>query len=395
MSKRNIRITDLSQRHLILKFFAQKGRINPLEEDCEFTLDSVNFITKGIKKVYEPLELPLNGKFSLEYEDLLIELEIREDETRRQYQQNSYGNFGVSSDTLIVYSNFTLRFNNELSVRVLEIIKNCVNDEEKNETSNLQIYYNRGHDIWCHHSDIPSERVQSTSNIFLPDDLMSSIIRDIDAFMDLKIQYDEIGFTHKKTFLLKGKPGMGKSSIAKSIAHRYKRRLYMLNLGNKTMNEDDLIELFRKIKENSVLVLEDIDAFFTGRKSGSECTTGISFSTLLNLLDGNLSTGNGLLVFITANNAEYLDHALIRKGRIDRIINFGDMTRDQFDAAFRARVKSEEPDEELFRICNRHSISMSGLMYVLFFAKTPEERRTMAREIASERSFTDVSHMYS
>jgi hypothetical protein len=73
------------------------------------------------------------------------------------------------------------------------------------------------------------------------------------------------------------------------------------------------------------------------------------------------------------------------------------MTKDQFDAAWKELIsKEEEPDDELFRICQRNNLSMSSLMHIFFFGKTKEGRRNMARQSASERVFAETSNnMYS
>ncbi len=92
-----------------------------------------------------------------------------------------------------------------------------------------------------------------------------------------------------------------------------------------------------------------------------------------------------------------MDKALIRQGRVDKILYFGEMTRDQFDQAWKARIsETEEPDEELFKICQKNNTSMSGLMYAFFFGKNNEERRNLVRNFISERNFKpDTSnHMY-
>jgi chaperone BCS1 len=68
------------------------------------------------------------------------------------------------------------------------------------------------------------------------------------------------------------------------------------------------------MKFGSLVVFEDVDAYFEGRKNNKE--KGISFSMLLNCLDGIFSQ-SGTITIMTTNHPEKLDPALIRHGRID------------------------------------------------------------------------------
>jgi SpoVK/Ycf46/Vps4 family AAA+-type ATPase len=392
-----LNVDDLSYQHSILKLISKNGKFLPLESTCKFYLDSNSYDEKSCKKVFKSKRLPSEGRFRVEYEDLEFEINIFNDNQYNNFRENQLGSsMGVSSRTLLTVKKFEIKYKIEDDEKILKMIEDHINDEDEYETKNLEIFFNEDN-YWRKHHEIEEKNVQSFEQIFLTSNISEEIIALIDNFIALESKYNEFGITRKLTLLFEGKAGSGKSSIVRSIAHKYKRRMYILNLGNRETKENDLIQLFRIIKKDSILVLEDIDAFFVGRKTGTECATGVSFSTLINLLDGSLSTGNGLITFITANHAEHLDKALVRPGRIDKVVHFGDMTKDQFEAAWRARVSNTEaPDEELFKICQRNSLSMSALMYVFFFAKNTEERRNMARQSVSERSFSDSSnHMYS
>ncbi len=393
-----IDIEDILHRLNIIKFIKKNGTIIVLNPESKFKLNSVNTISIGSQKVFKSDIIPSHGNFkvSVKYQNEILEFEIAiTPNTNVTNTLESYGSDHSTSNQLLTKDTFTIICEYEKLSVVEQFIEDSINGSKEKTTANLEIFYNRNPDSWSKLSEL--ESVQSLSQIFLPAKTIDEIKSYIDEFINLKSEYKRFGISHKFTVLLEGKPGMGKSTISRAIAHHYNRRLYILNLANKDMRESNLIELFREIKPDSVLVLEDIDAFFVGRKSGAECGTGISFSTLINLLDGSLSSGNGLITFITANHAENLDKALIRQGRIDKIIHFGDMTKDQFDAAWKELIsKEEEPDDELFRICQRNNLSMSSLMHIFFFGKTKEGRRNMARQSASERVFAETgNNMYS
>ena len=80
-------------------------------------------------------------------------------------------------------------------------------------------------------------------------------------------------------------------------------------------------------------VKEDIDVLFTARKKNEDSANLISFSGLLNTLDG-IAHKEELLTFLTTNYITKLDKALIRSGRIDKIIKFSYATKPQMQSMY-------------------------------------------------------------
>lgn len=78
----------------------------------------------------------------------------------------------------------------------------------------------------------------------------------------------------------------------------------------------------------SIVVFEDIDALFYQDRSKVESSCPLTFSGLLNGLDG-IANKNGQIFVMTTNHLEKLDFALIRKGRIDIQVEFGGATPQQ------------------------------------------------------------------
>lgn len=131
--------------------------------------------------------------------------------------------------------------------------------------------------------------------------------------------------------MLTGVPGSGKSSLVKAVCKRYNAVLHVLNF-SKALTDEALIEVMGSIPDNSVLLIEDIDAFFVDRKPQDGINVG--FSALLNTLDGSLVKGNGILVFMSSNHPENLDPALLRPGRVDRLYHFDWPRRAEIKQAF-------------------------------------------------------------
>ena len=106
------------------------------------------------------------------------------------------------------------------------------------------------------------------------------------------------------------------------------------------MSDDRLQHRLADAPENSIILLEDIDAAFVSREmnpkleSAYQGLTPLTFSGLLNAIDGVTST-EGRIVFMTTNYIERLDPALIRPGRVDYKEYIGFCTRYQLITMFR------------------------------------------------------------
>ena len=83
--------------------------------------------------------------------------------------------------------------------------------------------------------------------------------------------------------------------------------------------------------KETVLVLEDVDSLFDRDRQGKYVT----FSGMLNALDGICGATNGALVFLTTNHPERIDPAMMRPGRVDVVMEFSLANLDQAAEMFR------------------------------------------------------------
>lgn len=120
---------------------------------------------------------------------------------------------------------------------------------------------------------------------------------------------------YRRGYLLYGPPGTGKTSFVQAVAGLLKLKLCYLNLSNNEMNDDSLNRLLSEAPENSIILLEDVDAMFLQRDQVQKKQT-LSFSGFLNALDG-VRSQEGQIMFMTTNHKERLDPALLRPGRAD------------------------------------------------------------------------------
>lgn len=112
------------------------------------------------------------------------------------------------------------------------------------------------------------------------------------------------------------------------------------NLSERGLTDDRLNQLLNNAPEQSIILLEDIDAAFTTReeapaqRAAYDGLNRVTFSGLLNCLDGVAST-EARIVFMTTNYLERLDPALIRPGRVDFKEYVGHCSRYQLEEMFK------------------------------------------------------------
>jgi chaperone BCS1 len=105
------------------------------------------------------------------------------------------------------------------------------------------------------------------------------------------------------------------------------------------LTDDAIAEYLRDAPQNSVIVLEDVDAIFVERTASKDGdskkggSTTVSFSGLLNALDG-VASQEGRLLFMTTNHIEKLDPALIRPGRCDVQLQLKLASKNQMERMF-------------------------------------------------------------
>ena len=184
--------------------------------------------------------------------------------------------------------------------------------------------------------------VASSEIIEKPDTLYEEIggmeeqIKQLKQSIELPLNkpesFKKMGLTPPKGVLLTGPPGTGKTMMARALANSTSATFIGLvgsELAQKYIGEGGRLvrELFDLAKQKSptIIFIDEIDAIGSKRLDSSTSGDREVQRTLMQLLaemDGFESTSN-IKIIAATNRPELLDKALLRPGRLDRIIEIG------------------------------------------------------------------------
>ncbi|XP_006082826.2 LOW QUALITY PROTEIN: mitochondrial chaperone BCS1 [Myotis lucifugus] len=209
-------------------------------------------------------------------------------------------------------------------------------------------------------------RRRPLNSVVLEQGLADRIIKDIREFIDNPKWYIDRGIPYRRGYLLYGPPGCGKSSFITALAGELEHSICLLSLTDSSLSDDRLNHLLSAAPQQSLVLLEDVDAAFLSRDlavqtsnktTGPQCTYQglgrLTFSGLLNALDGVASTEARLcIVFMTTNHVDRLDPALIRPGRVDMKEYVGYCSHWQLTQMFQRFYPGQAPSlAEAFAEC--------------------------------------------
>jgi len=212
--------------------------------------------------------------------------------------------------------------------RNLDFLKKFLNEAhafskvKKEKTEVVTYIFKVG--FWNTLSKLPKRKDET---LHLPNGILPEMIKDLDDFLSNKDKYVKFGIPYKRNYLFEGLPGTGKTSLIFILASRFDMNIAIINF-SLSIDDATFMKSVSKLPEDSILVLEDIDALFVERKAGDANKSMVSFSGILNTLDG-LARRDKQVTFLTTNYVSKLDSALIRPGRIDKIVTFKHATIGQ------------------------------------------------------------------
>ncbi|TAQ83060.1 hypothetical protein B7494_g8616 [Chlorociboria aeruginascens] len=198
--------------------------------------------------------------------------------------------------------------------------------------------------------------IRPLETVHFDETMKQELITDIRNYLDPNTRrfYTARGIPYRRGYLLFGAPGCGKTSLALALAGYFNLELYLLHVP--TIGEDNGLEnLFTALPPKCIVLLEDIDAVGMRRKArvidesnededdddddddkdtvDRHSRSRITLSGLLNVLDG-VASQEGRIVLMTSNFADQLDRALVRPGRIDKMILLGNISQRSAELMF-------------------------------------------------------------
>jgi SpoVK/Ycf46/Vps4 family AAA+-type ATPase len=244
------------------------------------------------------------------------------------------------------------------------------------------------------YQEYPFETTKNFSNMYF--DEKSNLLKKLDAFINNKTEYIRLGMPHTLGILLHGCAGTGKTSCIKSIAKYTNRHIVILptkNIKNiETLKSIFLTEYINGTKipnDKRLYVFEDIDCgswqnIVSSRKntslpaeeahpSSSEAMfevitklastknesksdnkpintpcekNTLTLGDFLELLDGVIEIP-GRMIIMTSNHPEMLDSALTRPGRIDVVIEFKKLSKQNVADMYKQWFNHALPDPVL------------------------------------------------
>jgi hypothetical protein len=192
-------------------------------------------------------------------------------------------------------------------------------------------------DLYQRHQGTTTVKIprRDPRTLCLPPAFFDSIHARLAEFCAAREEHERAGIPWRFGLLLSGPPGTGKTSLTHALASRLGLRIAVIMLAD-LQSDQELVDAFRSVGHQTIVLIEDVDCAFRQRGGGESDgagggaaggSGGISFSGLLNCIDGVLAGHNGRILVMSTNHPERLDPALIRPGRIDLHIQMLPMTR--------------------------------------------------------------------
>ena len=294
-------------------------------------------------------------------------------------------------DDMSLYCSYEISFEQKHQEDFEKFIKHCIayNDKyfntDTDDKDKISIYLTSTDGFYFQYLGKRNKR--AIESIYLPKKQKDNIIQDMETFLkpETRSRYMKLGINHKRVYLLEGITGAGKTSLITALASKFNFNIAIVSFVPK-MTDVDLLRCLRSLndtyenenhndgennkKRQSIMVFEDIDCIFKERKNHDDNKNGITFSGLLNALDGVTSDEN-LICFITTNYKHNLDSALLRPGRIDYIMQFDYSTKEQILDMFKDFTGCNDTNKAgtFYNACVALKVKISTALLQQYFMK--------------------------
>lgn len=168
-------------------------------------------------------------------------------------------------------------------------------------------------------ADVGSPSASAASHLALPPE-SAQLLGDAKKWLDMRPWYQERQVAHRRGYLIIGPPGTGKTTLVREVSAQLDLPVHVVDLATHT--NQDLTRTWQKIAADApcAVLVEDVDGVFKGRVPAPGVK--LTFDALLNSLDG-VARRDGVALFLTTNDPDSLDPALVRPGRVDFRVTVG------------------------------------------------------------------------
>jgi len=234
-------------------------------------------------------------------------------------------------NNLIAYNEFLsvgMLFGSDKDVR--QMIHDAKADFESMEKETVSVYAPRYSNWVC----VAGRSIRNPSSLIMDKGIYEDLIDDIANYQKSRNWYLDVGIPWRRGYLLYGDPGNGKTSVVLTVAGQIGADIYTINLAAPGMTDEKFEFMVSDVPPGNIILLEEVDVAFNGRTAADVSTNlRVTFTGLLNSLDG-VTTNEGRIVFMTTNHLEKLDPALIRPGRVDKLIHIANASHYQIERMY-------------------------------------------------------------
>jgi transitional endoplasmic reticulum ATPase len=195
----------------------------------------------------------------------------------------------------------------------------------------------------------PTEKGKGFDLIAGMDSLKDTLYNDVIRALNEKELYEEYGLTIPNGMLLYGPPGCGKTFFAQRLAEEIGFQFFEIkpsDIQSKWVNatQENIGKLFKEAEENapSIIFIDELDAVVPVREEG---VSHMNASAVNEFLARMTNSGKkGVFVIGATNRPDKIDPAIMRTGRMDKIVYLPPPDFKARVAMFKLHLKSRPLD---------------------------------------------------